>query len=523
MKLLICDDDVSVIDVIQSQIDLSGLGIDTVLRAYNGDMAKQIISENEPELILCDIGMPTCDGTEVLKFVYQSRLDCEFCFLTCYEDFNYAQIAIKYGASGYITKPFELEALQREIVRMKEAYEESHGEDERQARLDSVLNSVFRQLCDGTCGTSPDAVRSILRQNAITYASDSRWYLAASVCDMTDAVMEGWNAELLAYSTCRLHDEKLVGYIGNAYTLLNFDARYISNFCLVPAETCSKKTLVSRCGELISFCREHFSLSLTFVVSDEFSLYCACSVRGELAAELRRLRNYPGRVFENGRVSRNETDDTGLNGEQILWYLKNSDRDGFRSYITGAAENARRFADRLDLIRRDLVLSITQCLRNNGLDDSILFSDSELLRLERAAASSAGALCDFAFRFFDEASVLLRQQADSGDAILRVKNYIDEHFREKLDRDSLAQIAYITPNYLSKQFQMKVGKNLRKYMNDLRITEAKKLLLSTDKSVSEIATTVGYDNFSYFSTIFRKYTGMSPVDWREKISKEGLK
>lgn len=522
MKLLICDDDVSVIDVIQSQIDLKGLGIGTVLRAYNGEMAKTIISEDEPELILCDIGMPTCDGTEVLKFIHQNRLDCEFCFLTCYEDFKYAQTAIQYGASGYVTKPFELEELERELVRMKTAYETRHGEDERQARQDSVLNSVFRQLCDGACGTNPDSVGALLRQNRITYAPDSRWFLAASSCDMTDAAMEGWNAELLAYSARRLHDEILVEYIGNAYTLLNFDARYIRNYCFVPAENCTKKELLSRCGKLISLCREHFSLTPTFVVSDEFSLYNASSVRSELALELRRLRNYPGRLFENGRVSRNEADDAGLNGEQILWYLKNNDAEGFRSYITGAAENAKRFADRLDLLRRDLVLAITQCLRNNGLDDSVLFGDSELMRLEHASTDSAGALCDFAFRFFDEASMLLRRQADSGDAILRVKNYIDEHFRENLDRNALANIAYITPNYLSKQFQMKVGKNLRKYMNDLRIAEAKKLLLSTDKSVSEIATTVGYDNFSYFSTIFRKYTGMSPVDWREMISKEGL-
>ena len=50
--------------------------------------------------------------------------------------------------------------------------------------------------------------------------------------------------------------------------------------------------------------------------------------------------------------------------------------------------------------------------------------------------------------------------------------------------------------------------------NKIRIDEAKRLLLSTNLPVSEIAGMAGYDNISYFSTVFRKHVGMSPVDWR---------
>ncbi len=75
-------------------------------------------------------------------------------------------------------------------------------------------------------------------------------------------------------------------------------------------------------------------------------------------------------------------------------------------------------------------------------------------------------------------------------------------------------MACITPNYLSKQFRSKKGMNLREYINKIRIDEAKRLLLSTNLPVSEIAGMTGYDNISYFSTVFRKHVGMSPVDWR---------
>jgi two-component system response regulator YesN len=101
MKLLICDDDISTIDVIQSHLDCREFGISTMLRAYNGEAAKEIIKLEKPELILCDIGMPICDGLEVLKFIYTSGIQTEFAFLTCYESFEYARAAIYYGAVDF--------------------------------------------------------------------------------------------------------------------------------------------------------------------------------------------------------------------------------------------------------------------------------------------------------------------------------------------------------------------------------------------------------------------------------------
>ena len=522
MKLLICDDDISVIDVIRSQIDFSALGIEEILVAFNGEMAKKVIAESAPELILCDIGMPGCDGIAVLKYVHSEGIGCEFTFLTCYEDFTYAQTAIRYGASGYLTKPFEMDDLRAEIVRMKKEYETRFG-GEHQARSDAVLNSVLRQLSDGAYSGSRETVNSFLKANRISYEAESRWYMAASCCDMSDAIRAGWDRELLAYSTRRLHDEMLAGYIGNAYTLLNFDERYITDFCFVPADKTGRKELAGKCEELISFCTGHFSLSPTFVLSEEFMLSEAYTVKRALAVELVNLRFCSGRVFDISRVK--EPEDSGvqlLNGDQVLWLLKKYDAEGFRSFIASAVESARSSASRLDLIRRDLVITLTKCLRDNDIDDRRLYSDPAVLRLEKESTSSPAALCRFADTLFDAAAALLKEHADAGDAILRVRNYIDIHFRENLDRSTLASIAFITPNYLSKQFQLRVGKNLREYMNDLRIAEAKKLLLSTRKSVSEIASSVGYDNFSYFSTIFRKYTGMSPVDWREKVSREGV-
>ena len=108
----------------------------------------------------------------------------------------------------------------------------------------------------------------------------------------------------------------------------------------------------------------------------------------------------------------------------------------------------------------------------------------------------------------------MKDEIDSKDIMARAIRYVDEHYRDNIDRDDVAAVAFVTPNYLSKLFRNHMGMNLREYINQLRIEEAKRLLLSTQMSVSEVASHVGYFNISYFSTVFHKIVGMSPVDWR---------
>ena len=125
----------------------------------------------------------------------------------------------------------------------------------------------------------------------------------------------------------------------------------------------------------------------------------------------------------------------------------------------------------------------------------------------------------FAQSLFDFVVSVLHSRDDSADVIIKAKKYIAEHFREDIDRDDVASVIHITPNYLSKKFREETGMTLRQYINQLRIEEAKRLLLSTNMSIIEISSEIGYDNSSYFSTVFRKMCGVSPARWRETAEK----
>ena len=517
MKLLICDDDISTVDVIQSQIRGEELGISVFLRAYNGEVAKEIIAREKPELILCDIGMPKCNGIQVLKYIYENQIETEFAFLTCHEEFEYAKAALQYGASNYITKPFEMEELRIALQQM--AAKVRRKKRSQQVQLDSTLNNVLRQISDGLYGTDKNAISSLLQRNGLQQKADDTWRMVVSCADLTDAVRETWSQELLLYTLGRLHDETLAEYIGSAYTLVHADERFLRCTCFVPENVCSGTALEERCRRLLDLCKNHTSLNPVFLISDAFPLYEASLVKSRMHSRMGKIRLYAGKIFHiHESEPMAESAPVFLDISRIHHYIKKNDEQKYREYIRTVTEQLAGSRDYtrqvMDHLRRELIHAFAACIRDNGIAESEIFSDSGLHALEKNAVRSADDMCRYAQALFEEVSGRLKELLDSDDIINRVEVYIQAHFRENINREDVAAIAYITPNYLSKQFRIKKGMNLREYINQIRIEEAKRLLLTTNLSVSEVAGLSGYENISYFSTVFRKYTGMSPIDWR---------
>lgn len=100
-------------------------------------------------------------------------------------------------------------------------------------------------------------------------------------------------------------------------------------------------------------------------------------------------------------------------------------------------------------------------------------------------------------------------------AAAKVKSYIDEHFCENIETDTLEEIACYSSDYLGRLFKQKNGISLGAYVIERRMELAKKLLREDRLWVSEVAQAVGYDNFAYFSRLFRKKTGMAPKEYRK--------
>ena len=97
-----------------------------------------------------------------------------------------------------------------------------------------------------------------------------------------------------------------------------------------------------------------------------------------------------------------------------------------------------------------------------------------------------------------------------------VKEYLDEHYTEKIALDYLSEHFFINKFYLSKIFKEIYGMTVNNYLISKRITRAKQLLRFTDMTVDEVGVVVGIGDANYFSRIFRKVEGISPREYRKQ-------
>jgi len=527
MKLLLCDDDISTIDVIQSQLNCSDMGISKMLRAYNGEVAKTIIMQEKPELILCDIGMPKCDGIEVLKFVHDSGIQTEFAFLTCFESFEYAQTALRYGATNYLTKPIDMDELNmviRKMIANSKNRRLNASKEKDPIVINDLTNNMLREIRDGHYGVNHERLNRALNLKQFDFTADSIWRLIYIAADTALPLSNGWKKEMLIEGFQRLAEEIFTDNIGTAYTIADVGVKFTYLTCFVPAEKHTESELLLLSRKFIDLCVTTFSLNPVCIISDEVRLYKTYEIAPELSKRIARLRYQAGRIYLF-RETENDTIDNYyyLDQEQILRSIRQASKTDFVELIANALNKIVHIRDsNLNMILRlyqELMHIFYGCLRDNGISTQVLLNNEIIGELDTLPEWSLSDFMKFAQSLFDFVVSVLHSRDDSADVIIKAKKYIAEHFREDIDRDDVASVIHITPNYLSKKFREETGMTLRQYINQLRIEEAKRLLLSTNMSIIEISSEIGYDNSSYFSTVFRKMCGVSPARWRETAEK----
>lgn len=99
--------------------------------------------------------------------------------------------------------------------------------------------------------------------------------------------------------------------------------------------------------------------------------------------------------------------------------------------------------------------------------------------------------------------------------ILTAVAIIDQFYAEGITLTSVSKKVGLATSYLSRLFKTQLGKTFSEYVISVRISAAKQLLLSTNKSVMEIATETGFCNGDYLSTCFKKCVGLSPLNFRK--------
>lgn len=103
-------------------------------------------------------------------------------------------------------------------------------------------------------------------------------------------------------------------------------------------------------------------------------------------------------------------------------------------------------------------------------------------------------------------------------SIQKVLEYLAEHYSEDVTAEDMAKLANLSYSYFSRVFKQIMNRSFNDYLNFIRITEAEKLLISTDKNITEIAVETGFSSSSYFIKVFDKYKKISPSQFRKNFN-----
>lgn len=99
-------------------------------------------------------------------------------------------------------------------------------------------------------------------------------------------------------------------------------------------------------------------------------------------------------------------------------------------------------------------------------------------------------------------------------AVAEVKEYIEKHYNEVITRNQIENLVHLNSDYINREFKKATGYTLMEYIQFYRVKMAKHMLSKTDDTVAQICTKTGYDSPAYFSKIFKKRTGVTPLEFR---------
>ena len=129
MKLFIADDEMDVREGIRCLLDWQALGFTICGEGKNGEDTLEKILRFEPDVVLIDIRMPRISGLEVIKRARENNFHGRFIILSGYSDFAYAQEAIHYGVTNYLTKPIDEDDLKKAVLSAKADAEETPADE----------------------------------------------------------------------------------------------------------------------------------------------------------------------------------------------------------------------------------------------------------------------------------------------------------------------------------------------------------------------------------------------------------
>lgn len=527
-QILIVDDDMATVAAIKESLDWQKLGITKVFTAYHVSAAKRIIEKNTIDIILSDIEMPKENGLDLLKWVRKKQFDIEFLLLTCHENFSYAADAIRYQVVGYMTKPFDqkmmtltLQKLVKKLVQDRNRKKTSVYGLWMEKNIRFMKLDLWRKLLDGGF-KNKQLLQQEIESRQLDIETNTSYRLIVTKMNHVEQDFERYGKSVYEFILEGFHSEIILNEIENEHVVLMNKTNNLTLVTITASD--DEKELERRCEKLRETCQQYFKGSMTCCISKKDNIM-------NLGADLERIEQLFiqqiglfGTVFREEMITTSvDTNPQIIELDKLVTFVEEKSKSQILNYLKIKFDELTSLNQLnnhvLYLMKQEIIQVVYSDLMNHGIQATRLFYDEISMKQADQAVESiihfirwVNYLLEKTFSYEDEIS-------KTETIVDKINHFIYEHYSENISRNEVATEFYLTPSYLAKIYKKRTGKNIKDFINEYRIEKAKALLREGKSNISDISEQVGFENFSYFSTVFKKIVGKSPKEYKNLFEK----
>ncbi len=527
-KIMLADDEGIVIDSLKFIIEKEFGDVCQIEYAKTGRSVIELAENFRPDIAIMDIQMPGINGIQAMQEIRESNSHVVFIVMSAYDKFDYAKEAIRLGVLEYIMKPMERNKIVAALRKAMEQIDRERAKRSNDLLIREKLETVVPIIESGL-------IYDILLQEHFTEDIDSYRtllgieehyaYMAVVVCGdaqegnhMTNAV--GSSVRIQQYSQ-HIREALKEGFPG----------------CIVGTAMANKVAVMVPVGE---GCLEYNQRIEIIDKSREIARKLRKKTDGSFRIGIGAVKGL-GEVRESyqealaalvkttGSVA--HADDLPIRCEYGGNYPIHLENLIFLKLVSGeivlamgAAEDffhwmVENYPDSVMDIRLkvlEFVLWAEHLAYENGGMTYEFNSRKDYLPTVMNTEDMKELERWFVLKISEVCQNILRKGAEKSSSVIETaREYLQTNYSRDISLDDVSRMVNISPYYFSKIFKEDTGEGFVEYLTGLRMDKAKELLTTTEYSMKEICSRVGYADPNYFSRTFKKNVGVTPTEYKE--------
>ncbi len=514
LKVLLAEDELIIRSGMVKSIDWNKAGFNLIGAVEDGEQALEFIQKEKPDVIITDIKMPFMDGIELARQVSAKYPEIFIIIISGYDEFQYAQNAIKLKAYDYILKPVDEKYLIDVLLSIKEKL--TFKNESESASKKSFFKDFFAGVAE----------EGKIKEYGEKFGlQDNRYYCAAIVHlderektvnlygeetvktgfkdfqknlkeEIKDLFLVSRNAYEFIFFITGEDKEKVKSNVRDTVKLIRNQTLYIERHTVTIAVGTSEYGIE---GLTLSYKNACEALENKYVIGNGQDIFFT-----DLKFE------YPDSAsIIDWDIS------------ELVSLIKCSDKELIEEKINELTRHLKEFGREsflyTQLVVSNIYLQALNILKQTGVQVDDVLDDPgkayNLLLGNKTVDSTMNDILKIALKISDY--LVKIRQGNHSNIIQKSCNYLASNYKSKeLSLNSVAKQFNMSSCYFSVVFKHETGQTFIDYLTKIRIEKAKELLLCTDMRTYEIADEVGYENSTYFSTLFKKNTGMTPKEFK---------